>query len=226
AAHRARGRHGGAPDRGRRRAARDRDREPGLGHGRPARRAGAHGRHGAAGTRAGRGRAGGGRATSQDHRGAPFHDALRPRDRMTAGLERVAWHAWTGRTPAARALRGALVPAALAYGAVATLRNRLYGAGWLGAVRVPAHVVSVGNLAVGGSGKTPTALWLAERLAALWLRTGIVARGDRKRRLRVVIVGEKGRPLVGPEEGGDEAVLLARRFAGPVVSGERRAEAA
>src|SRR5437899_441157 len=42
----------------------------------------------------------------------------------------------------------------------------------------------------------------------------------------VVIVGEKGRPLVGPEEGGDEAVLLARRFAGPVVSGERRAEAA
>src|SRR5207247_153127 len=37
---------------------------------------------------------------------------------------------------------------------------------------------------------------------------------------------EEGRPLVGPEEGGDEAVLLARRFAGPVVSGERRAEAA
>jgi len=145
---------------------------------------------------------------------------------MTAGLERVAWHAWTARTPAARALRGALVPAALAYGALATLRNRLYGAGWLGAARVPAHVVSVGNLAVGGTGKTPTALWLAERLAARGLRTGIVARGYRKRRRGVVIVGEKGRPLVGPEEGGDEAVLLARRFAGPVVSGERRAEAA
>jgi len=145
---------------------------------------------------------------------------------MTAGLERVAWHAWTARTPAARALRGALVPAALAYGALATLRNRLYGAGWLGAARVPAHVVSVGNLAVGGTGKTPTALWLAERLAARGLRTGIVARGYRKRRRGVVIVGEEGRPLVGPEEGGDEAVLLARRFAGPVVSGERRAEAA
>ena len=108
---------------------------------------------------------------------------------MTAGLERVAWHAWTARTPAARALRGALVPAALAYGALATLRNRLYGAGWLGAARVPAHVVSVGNLAVGGTGKTPTALWLAERLAARGLRTGIVARGYRKRRRGVVIVG-------------------------------------
>src|SRR5207248_2883847 len=108
----------------------------------------------------------------------------------------------------------------------AALRNRLYDAGWLDAARVPAHVVSVGNLAVGGTGKTPTALWLAERLAARGLRTGIVARGYRKRRRGVVIVSEDGRPLVDPEEGGDEAVLLARRFAGPVVTGERRAEAA
>src|SRR6266705_3416487 len=102
-------------------------------------------------------------------------------------LERAAWHAWTGRTPSARALRAALAPAALAYGAVAALRNRLYDAGWLDAARVPAHVVSVGNLAVGGTGKTPTALWLAERLAARGLRTGIVARGYRKRRRGVVI---------------------------------------
>ncbi|TMB20465.1 MAG: tetraacyldisaccharide 4'-kinase [Deltaproteobacteria bacterium] len=145
---------------------------------------------------------------------------------MTAALERVAWRAWTGETVGGRALRAALVPAALTYGALATLRNRLYDAGWLGTARVPAHVVSVGNLAVGGSGKTPTALWLAERLAARGLRTGIVARGYRKRRRGVVVVGEGGRPLVGPEEGGDEAVMLARRFAGPVVAGERRAAAA
>src|SRR5437773_11066260 len=105
-------------------------------------------------------------------------------------LERAAWHAWTGRTPSARALRAALAPAALAYGAVAALRNRLYDAGWLDAARVPAHVVSVGNLAVGGAGKTPTALWLAERLAARGPRTGLVARGHRKRRRGVVIVGE------------------------------------
>ena len=98
---------------------------------------------------------------------------------MTGALERAAWHAWTGRTPSARALRAALAPAALAYGAVAALRNRLYDAGWLDAARVPAHVVSVGNLAVGGTGKTPTALWLAERLAARGWRVGIVARGYR-----------------------------------------------
>jgi len=143
-----------------------------------------------------------------------------------AGLESVARRTWAARTPGARALRAALVPAAAAYGALATLRNRLYDRGWLGTRRVPAHVVSVGNIVVGGTGKTPTALWLAERLAGRGYRTGIVARGYRKRRRGVVLVGAEGRPFVSPEEGGDEAVMLARRFHGPVVTGERRAEAA
>jgi tetraacyldisaccharide 4'-kinase len=134
--------------------------------------------------------------------------------------------AWTGRTAGGRALRAALVPAALAYGAGTAVRNRLYDAGILATRRVPARVVSVGNLTVGGTGKTPTTLWLAERLAARGARVGIVARGYRKEREGVVVVGEAGRPLVAAREGGDEAVLLARRFRGPVVTGERRAEAA
>ena len=134
--------------------------------------------------------------------------------------------AWTGRTAGGRALRAALVPAALAYGAGTAVRNRLYDAGIFTPRRVPARVVSVGNLTVGGTGKTPTTLWLAERLRARGARVGIVARGYRKERPGVVVVGEAGRPLVGAREGGDEAVLLARRFAGPVVTGERRAEAA
>jgi tetraacyldisaccharide 4'-kinase len=133
---------------------------------------------------------------------------------------------WAGRTPGARALRAALVPAALAYGLGAAVRNRLYDRGVLAARRVPARVVSVGNLTVGGTGKTPTALWLAEALRARGARVGIVARGYRKARTGVVVVGEAGRPLVSAREGGDEAVLLARRFRGPVVTGERRAEAA
>jgi tetraacyldisaccharide 4'-kinase len=145
---------------------------------------------------------------------------------VSAGLEPLARRAWAPRTPAEHALRAALVPAAMAYGAVIALRNRLYDAGWLAARRVPAHVVSVGNLAVGGTGKTPTTLWLAERLAARGQRVAIVTRGYRKRRRGVVVVGEAGVPLVGPEDGGDEAVMLARRFPGPVVSGERRADAA
>ena len=93
--------------------------------------------------------------------------------------------------------------------------------------KVPsARVVSVGNLTVGGSGKTPLVLWLAERLAASGRRVAIVARGYRKERPGVVIVGRSGTPLVSVREGGDEAVLLARRFAGPVVVGEDRVAAA
>jgi len=141
-------------------------------------------------------------------------------------LEAVAQRAWTPRTPADRLLRAALVPAAVAYGAATALRNRLYDGGWLLARRVPARVVSIGNIAVGGTGKTPAALWLAERLAARGWRPAIVARGYRKRRPGVVVVGVDGTPLVAPADGGDEAVMLARRFRGPVVTGERRAEAA
>ncbi len=141
-------------------------------------------------------------------------------------LEALARHAWTGQTPGARALRLALVPASAAYRAAVGLRNGLYDHGWLAARRVPARVLSVGNLTVGGTGKTPAALWLAERLAARGHRVGIVARGYRKRRPGPVVVGVDGRALVSAEDGGDEAVMLARRFAGPVVTGERRHEAA
>jgi len=147
---------------------------------------------------------------------------------MTAAwdLEAVARRTWAGETAPDRVLRAALAPAAAAYGVVTAVRNRLYDAGWLAARRVPAQVLSVGNIAVGGTGKTPAALWLAEALAARGRRVGIVARGYRKRRRGVVVVGEAGRVLVDAADGGDEAVLLAHRFSGPVVTGERRAEAA
>jgi tetraacyldisaccharide 4'-kinase len=145
---------------------------------------------------------------------------------MRGTLETAAQRAWAGRTPGDRALRAALVPAALAYGAAVAVRNTLYDAGWLRARRVPARVVSVGNITVGGTGKTPAALWLAERLTARGRRTAIVTRGYRKRARGIVIVGDAGRALVDAEEGGDEPVMLARRFTGPVVAGARRYEAA
>jgi tetraacyldisaccharide 4'-kinase len=141
-------------------------------------------------------------------------------------LAAAVTRAWEPRTPRERAVQLLLVPASLAYGAAVGLRNRLYDAGWLGQTRVAARVLSVGNLTVGGTGKTPAALWLARALARRGRRVGIVARGYRKGRRGVVVVGESGTPLVSPEDGGDEAVMLARRFAGPVVTGERRAEAA
>jgi len=134
--------------------------------------------------------------------------------------------AWAGETGWTRAVGAVLAPASWPYAAVTTLRNRLYDAGRLAVHRVPARVVSVGNLTVGGSGKTPMTLWLAEQLAGRGRRVALVARGYRKRRRGVVVVGRDGHPLVSASDGGDEAVLLARRFAGPVVVGEDRVAAA
>lgn len=147
---------------------------------------------------------------------------------MSAGgrLHDAVLAAWTSRAVPARALRGLLLPAAGVYGAVVTIRNVAWDRGWWQATRVPAHVVSVGNLTVGGTGKTPVALWIAEQLQARGRRVALVARGYRKRRPGVVVVSAGQGPLVSPDEGGDEAVMLAHRFAGPVITAERRAEAA
>jgi len=141
---------------------------------------------------------------------------------------REAWvrAIWRGEHPVARVAGTALLPAAAMYGAAVALRNRLYDKDWLTSARVPARVIGVGNLSVGGSGKTPTVLWLAEALQARGRRVAIVARGYGKRRRGVVVVGEAGMALVTAAEGGDEAVMLAGRFSGPVLTAERRADAA
>jgi tetraacyldisaccharide 4'-kinase len=145
---------------------------------------------------------------------------------MSAVLARLAEDVWTRRTRGGRLAGALLAPASWSYGAVVAARNRRYDRGGALVERVPARVVSVGNLTVGGSGKTPFTLWLASRLAARGRRVAIVARGYRKRLPGVVVVGRDGTPLVSARDGGDEAVLLARRFAGPVVVGEDRVAAA
>ena len=78
-----------------------------------------------------------------------------------------------------RLWRAALSPAALAYGGVLRLRASLYGAGILRKRRLQGTVISVGNLTVGGTGKTPMVLWLANRLLAEGRRPAILTRGYR-----------------------------------------------
>ena len=134
--------------------------------------------------------------------------------------------AWAADSPGRRALVGLLEPLAAAYGAGVAVRNALYDRGLVSVRRVPATVLSVGNLTVGGSGKTPTVLWLADALARRGRRVGIVARGYGKRRRGVVVVGSDGHALVDPADGGDEATLVATRLPLPVITAERRADAA
>jgi tetraacyldisaccharide 4'-kinase len=123
--------------------------------------------------------------------------------------------------------RYALGPLAWGYRFGIAARRAAFRAGLRGVQRIPIPVVSLGNLTVGGTGKTPAALWLAEWLRARGERPVIVTRGyGGDLRGRVVTVGREGQSLYDPREIGDEAVLLAERFNGPVVCGADRVAAA
>jgi tetraacyldisaccharide 4'-kinase len=78
-------------------------------------------------------------------------------------------------------LRLLLWPVSLLYGEITRLRVWLYAQGILKPKRLNRPVISVGNLTVGGTGKTPMVLWLAERLLAEGKRVGILTRGYKGR---------------------------------------------
>jgi tetraacyldisaccharide 4'-kinase len=72
-----------------------------------------------------------------------------------------------------------LWPLSLVYGSAASMRAWLYEHGWLKPKRLNRPVISVGNITVGGTGKTPMVIWLAERLLAEGKRVAILSRGYR-----------------------------------------------
>lgn len=84
---------------------------------------------------------------------------------------------WEGRSALARAMRAILVPPSLLYRGVMALRAGAYRRGLLRARALPLPAVAVGNLAVGGTGKTPVAAWIAAFLAERGERPGILLRG-------------------------------------------------
>jgi tetraacyldisaccharide 4'-kinase len=108
------------------------------------------------------------------------------------------------------------------FGVGVRARNALYDRGIARAQKVEGAVVSVGNLSVGGSGKTPFVLVLGELLKARGLKFDILSRGYGRRTRGVARVD----PGDLPREFGDEPLLLARRLGVPVIVGEDRYEAA
>jgi tetraacyldisaccharide 4'-kinase len=84
---------------------------------------------------------------------------------------------WTGRGKRARAARAMLAPAETLYGAVIGVRGKLYDWGIFRAAEFSVPVLSVGNLSVGGTGKTPVAAWLARRFLERGAAPAIVLRG-------------------------------------------------
>ncbi|MCC6535659.1 MAG: tetraacyldisaccharide 4'-kinase [Burkholderiales bacterium] len=116
----------------------------------------------------------------------------------------------------------ALAPIGWIYRAAGALRRALYRAGILASERPEVPVVIVGNIAVGGTGKTPCTIWLAQALAARGFKPGVVSRSYAASARTAGPVY----PNDDPNVHGDEAVLLANRLAYPVWSGPRRARTA
>src|ERR1044072_4098216 len=90
-------------------------------------------------------------------------------DRLEARLARE----WQRRGP----LAWALTPLACVFGAIAAARRAAFALGWLKSVRVGVPVVVVGNVTVGGTGKTPTVIALVEALRAAGFEAGAGSRG-------------------------------------------------
>lgn len=97
--------------------------------------------------------------------------------RLVADRRRLVETVWTGRGKRARALRALLAPAEALYGAAIATRGKLYDWGIFRATEFSVPVLSVGNLSVGGTGKTPVAAWFAQRFSEKGAAPAIVLRG-------------------------------------------------
>jgi tetraacyldisaccharide 4'-kinase len=112
----------------------------------------------------------------------------------------------------------ALTPAAWAYRAGLAVREAAYARGFLTRGRLPCPVVSVGNLTVGGTGKTPAVELVARWLADGGARVVVLSRGyGRRPGAPVDLVSDGGEPRLSAERAGDEPLLLARRLPGVAV---------
>jgi tetraacyldisaccharide 4'-kinase len=116
-----------------------------------------------------------------------------------------------------------LLPLSWLFGALVACRRAAYRSGLFSRVRVGRPVIVIGNVTVGGTGKTPFTIWLATQLQAKGKRVGIVLRGygGSSSHWPRDVSGDSA-----PEEVGDEAVLLASRTGAIVVAGPDRVAAA
>jgi len=118
----------------------------------------------------------------------------------------------------ARLVRALLVPPAVAYALSQRLRAGLYRAGALNTRRLPRPVISIGNIAAGGTGKTPVTAYIARLLLARGLRVAVLSRGyGGDREGQTVVVSDGNETFLSANECGDEPFLLARTIPGLMV---------
>jgi len=149
-------------------------------------------------------------------------------------MTRAGWQSsWEGLVaeaspaPARRLLRAGLSAAAVPFGLFLAAKGGTYRLGLRRACRLPVPVLVVGNLTLGGTGKTTATQHLVRRLAGRGARAGVISRGyGGHAHNGPVVVSDGTRVLSTVHECGDEALLLARSLPGHPVAAARRREAA
>ncbi|EGY29981.1 tetraacyldisaccharide 4''-kinase [Candidatus Regiella insecticola 5.15] len=125
---------------------------------------------------------------------------------------------WFGRSR----LYFLLLPLSWLYGLVTWLIRFSYRIGLQPVWRSPVTVVVVGNLTVGGNGKTPLVIWLVEQLRQRGLRVGVVSRGYGGKAIDYPLVLTQHTTT---EQAGDEPVLIFQRTGVPIAVSPKRSEA-
>ncbi len=112
--------------------------------------------------------------------------------------------------PKSKLAKALLTPAALVYRALVSARAKAYEAGLASINKVEVPVISVGNITVGGTGKTPVTMFLAKQLIAQGRKVGILSRGYNRQSKSEYIVASDGEKILCPvEDCGDEPYMMA-----------------
>ena len=121
-------------------------------------------------------------------------------------------------------LRTLLTPFSWLYAVAVWMRHGLYSLGFFKTHVLPCTVISIGNIVVGGTGKTPAVMAIAKQLQKDGVRVAILLRGYKRRsNEQVTIVSDGEKLCCSAEESGDEAHMIARHLSGiPVIVGKRR----
>jgi tetraacyldisaccharide 4'-kinase len=143
-------------------------------------------------------------------------------DNWWRGLQdsKISGIKWQGLRALARA-------ASWGYGLTSAAWHSGYDLGWRRIEKARLPVIGIGNLAVGGTGKTPLVIKVVETLLDMGLKAAVISRGYGRRGAQERLWVSRGQgPLVEARQAGDEPYLLAQRLPVPVMVGQDRAQLA
>jgi len=125
-----------------------------------------------------------------------------------------------------KVIRILLSPLTVVYAFIIKTRNNFFDKGILKITKVNADVISVGNITVGGSGKTPTVIYLSEMLKGSGRKIGIISRGYRRGSNGYLLVSDGEKIFTTVDECGDEMFYVSEETKLPTAVAEKRVEGA